>query len=190
MYILLSVSWSYYHVFSAMSWIKKEPLDEIEYKFYPDLNQDLSQDIDNRHRNDHLDIINSMKKEHSDDNGHRNDHLDFRRHSEVHFEKNCILTTFLGGFVLWEILCVCSFNTSVTHYYWFWLLSWSRCKKKKMISVAVYKLPDIALWLSPSLVDHRSKVGKWRIVMMQTPETLLQKIIQANVLEFLWNFYR
>ena len=59
-----------------MSWIKEEPLDENEYNFNPDLNQDLSQDIDKIHRNDHLDIIDIMKKEHSDDNGHRNDHLD------------------------------------------------------------------------------------------------------------------
>ena len=85
-----------------MSWIKKEQLDENEYKFYPDRKQDPSQDIDKRHRNDHLDIIDSMKKEHSDDNGHRNDHLDiidsmkkehsdnFRSHSEVHFEKKIV----------------------------------------------------------------------------------------------------
>ena len=40
-----------------MSWIKEEPLNENEYKFNPDLYQDLSQDIHKIHRNDHLDII-------------------------------------------------------------------------------------------------------------------------------------
>ena len=98
-----------------MSWIKKEPLDEIEYKFYPDLNQDLSQDIDKRHRND---IINSMKKEHSDDKGHRNDHLDiidsmkkehsddFRSHSEVHLEKKILIVKTFFGVLCCEKYCV------------------------------------------------------------------------------------
>ena len=47
---------NYCYVFSAMSWIKEEWQED-------------------GHRNDHLDIIDNMKKEHSDDNGHRNDHL-------------------------------------------------------------------------------------------------------------------
>ena len=53
-----------------MSWIKEEPLDENEYKFDPDLNQDLSQDFDKRHRNNHLDIIDDVKKQHSNDISH------------------------------------------------------------------------------------------------------------------------
>ena len=85
----------------AMSWIKEEPLDENEYKFDPDLNQDLSQDFHKRHRNDHLDIIDSMKKEHSDD---------ISSHSEVCFEAASYTVDYYSKYLYYIVL---SFSTSL-----------------------------------------------------------------------------
>ena len=52
-----------------MSWIKEEPHDEKDYKYNPTPinNKKLSQE--DGHRNDHLDIIDKMKKEQGDGHG-------------------------------------------------------------------------------------------------------------------------